>query len=528
MKRYTIIYFLLATIVFSNCTKNFSEINTDPTKIGQGDFDPNNLFTYGELGYGNMTEYQLYEFSCMTQQMASTFNFYGGGDKYDQYLTGYNDRFFTDGMNYAGQLLSAQTLAQQKDPVKYNNLIQMSRILWVMQMERISSIYGDIPYSQAGMAAQGISYPVYDQQSAIYPDMLSRLSDAISKLDASKPLPTGDMIYSGNIDKWKKLGYAIMIRIAMRLTKVDPATAQKYVEMAAGNTFSDVTDNAILKLDGTLNTLTTNNTANAIYLNDFQQIRWGKTFIDYLKANNDPRLYALSEKADTGLAYNNNIGHAGITYTSTMPKPVGMPNGYDLSGTYGISTEPNYPGATGTGTNASPLGNYARPVMAVFSRRNLPVFLITYAQTELLLAEASVRGWNVGSTALQHYQNGVQAALQSLPQWDASVMISADTITKFVSNLALSTNSDSAMNAINSQYWAASIFDFPESWSNWRRSGYPLLTPINYSLNITNGTIPRRLPYPTSENQNNPENYQVALKRMGGTDIPTTRVWWDK
>ncbi len=528
MNRYLLYATIFGIFILASCTKNFNEINTNPTLIGTKDYDPNNLFATGELGYANISEYQLLEFACMTQTMASTMVQYGGGDKYNNQLLGYNGQFFLDGQNYASQLVAAQNLAEQKDATKYSNLIQMSRIMWVLSMQRITDIYGDIPYSESGKVSQGILKPKYDEQSSIYPDMLEQLNDAIGKLDASKPLATGDMIYKGDIAQWKKLGYSIMLRVAMRLVKVDPATAKKYAEMASGKTFASSSDNAIMKMSGGSDALTVNKTMNDLLTtSDFQELRWSNTFINYLLKNNDPRLYVLAEKADTGLTYNNDIAHAGILYTPKGAAPVGMPNGYDLSGTTGIQSAPNYPGATGTNSNASPLGNYARPRFGVFAKRNFPICLISYAQTELLLAEASARGWSISGSALQHYQNGVQSAVQTLAQLDESLAIPADSTTKFVNNLKLGSTLDSSLNAINSQYWVASLFDFAESWSNWRRTGFPVLTPVNYVNNITNGTIPRRLPYPGTENQANALNYQAALQRMGGADLPTNRVWWD-
>src|ERR1700744_5647178 len=190
MKKSILYIVFAASLIFTGCTKNFDQINTDPTKVGPANFDPNYLFTYAELDYSNMTETQLYEFSCMTQLFACTTDYYGGGDKYDLFLTSYNNTFFTDGMTDAGQLIAAQKLAQFKEPKQQSNLIQMSRIMWVLIMERMTDIYGDIPYPQAGLGAYGIPSPVYDTQATIYPAMLSQLDDAIGKLDASKPLAT--------------------------------------------------------------------------------------------------------------------------------------------------------------------------------------------------------------------------------------------------------------------------------------------------------------------------------------------------
>jgi hypothetical protein len=80
---------------------------------------------------------------------------------------------------------------------------------------------------------------------------------------------------------------------------------------------------------------------------------------------------------------------------------------------------------------------------------------------------------------------------------------------------------------INTQYWAASFLDWYEAWANWRRSGFPVLTPVNYPGNATNGQIPRRMLYPASESSANGGNYQQAISRQGANAF-TTKVWWDK
>lgn len=528
--------FLLIIVSGTGCIKD--SLNIDPTRSNEENFDPNYLLTTAQMDYGNATEFQLYEMGGMVQIIASTLDYYSGGDKYSISLTSYNDRFFTNGLQGAARLLEAQKLAEKKDAAGNVNLIQIARIMWVMSMQRVTDIYGDIPYSEAGMAKYGIQYPKYDRQEDIYKDMLTRLEDAINKLDDTKPGPTGDIIYNGNIAQWKRLGYSLMLRIAMRVVKVDAALAKTYAEKAAGKTFTDINDNAILPLDGGSHEATQNRISNAL-LNDLPQVRWGATFINYLKNNNDPRLYTLTEKPDTGLAFNNQIGRGGLQYTKQANPPtgwvnevpVGMPNGYTIGGVRDIATAPGYPGVTGTGPNVSPLGNYARPRLAVFvTKRSLSKYLITYAQTELLIAEAKLRGWDMGATtAEQHYKNGLTASLQSMQQLDGMLAISIPDITAFVDTrpLDISTN-EKALEMINTEYWASTLFDLPEVWANYRRSGYPNLVAVNFPGNITNATIPRRLTYPLGENANNRDNYQSALQRMGGTDVNTTRTWWDK
>ncbi|RQO65817.1 SusD/RagB family nutrient-binding outer membrane lipoprotein [Pedobacter sp. KBW06] len=530
-------YLCLMAILTIGCTKGFEELNRDPTKANEGNMDPNYLLTSGQLNYGNITEFQLYELAPMMQVLASTATqtSYSAGDKYSSQLFSYNDRFFADGQIAAGLFAEAQELAEKKDPVKYANLIQVSRIMRVMAMQRITDTYGDIPYAQKN----GTLYPKYDLQADIYKDMLATLEDAAGKLDKTKTKMTGDLFYDGDIDKWTRFTYSLMLRVAMRLTKADPDMARAYAEKTKDKTFKDFTDNAILKFNGTAEERK-NKSANSWFGDavTFGQVRWSKTFIDFLKNNNDPRLYVITEKSDTGMVFNNDLTRPAFGYTQTKPAPagkinevpVGMPNGYDINGVRSIETAPGYPGATGKGNNASPLGNYARPLTKVFAQPTFSTFLITYAETELLLAEAKARGWDVGAvSAKDHYRNGLVAAMRSLEQLNGMLTMGTEVETFAAAHPLDESSLEKSLEMINTQYWVATLFNFPETWANYRRSGYPVLTPVNYPGNRTNGVIPRRLNYPNREASYNAANYNEAVSRLGGNDLDLTkRVWWDK
>lgn len=86
---------------------------------------------------------------------------------------------------------------------------------------------------------------------------------------------------------------------------------------------------------------------------------------------------------------------------------------------------------------------------------------------------------------------------------------------------------DEKMNQIHTQLWIGLFVDEQEIYANWRRTGYPQLTPVNFPGNVTNATIPRRIKYPTSEYSVNSANLAKALERQG-RDVFTTRTWWDK
>ncbi len=141
-----------------------------------------------------------------------------------------------------------------------------------------------------------------------------------------------------------------------------------------------------------------------------------------------------------------------------------------------------------------------------------PTFFLTYGETELLLAEAAERGWVTGTSAASYYANGVTAAMEQLGA-QAGAGPSDAQITAYLTNNPY--NSVDALNQINSQYWVASFMDENESFANWRRSGYPVLTPVVYAGNVTNGTIPRRVTYPQGEASTNSTNFPRSGNRPG-------------
>ncbi len=531
----TFIYITFASLILvAGCTKKFDSINTDPTQASASTFDPNLLLPTAELGY--MSAIQGYSGPILFQSMwVQTFAnaeypaYYTNGDKYvasGNILT-YDASTWNNAYTAAGRAHEIQDLT--KDNPDMVNLRGVALIVQLINLELVTDVYGDCPYFQALQAKSGVSLPVYDKQQDIYPSMLNTLDSVITTLDPSKALPTNDIIYKGDISKWKKFGYSLMLRMAMRLTKVDPATAQKYAEMAySGGTFTSNDDNAYIKFDN--NNGYQNGNSGALQVpEDYTQVRWGKKLIDMLKATNDPRLGVIAEVPMPGKA---NAANESLAGDPTPANQQGMPNGYDQNGgATDISNAPDFPGATGTGNDANPIGGYSRPTSAMYLSLNTPGFILTYAETELLLAEAAADGWNVGASASDHYANGLSAALQTYGTLNGTTPISAATADAYATANPLDISSTAnSLQQINTQIWitTGTLFNFEEAWINWRRSGYPDLTPVNYTGNFTNATIPRRQIYPSSEATNNGANYKAAVSALTGGDQWTSRVWWDK
>jgi len=154
-----------------------------------------------------------------------------------------------------------------------------------------------------------------------------------------------------------------------------------------------------------------------------------------------------------------------------------------------------------------------------------PLFLVTNAQTKLLLAEARVRGWiTTGPTAAALYADAIRANMAEMAQFSAASAIATNDIETFVTANPLSVGSE--LREINEQYWVASFLNGPETFANFRRSGFPLLTPNPYSGKDVSPFV-RKITYPDSEYAINKTNLNVAISRQGGDKLDT-RVWWDK
>ncbi|MBO9200696.1 MULTISPECIES: SusD/RagB family nutrient-binding outer membrane lipoprotein [Niastella] len=547
MKR-TLLYISLGVAVLvTGCDKDFEDINTDPNKTIPPNFNSDyflsgSQYNYinGITGYNGAILFQSGWVQIFSSTSSGAATYYSNMDKYvaSGNTNDYAGRGFD--LGYKGARL-AQEIIKNYGPVPATppktdktNVVSAAKVMKVLCMQYVTDLYGDVPYSQAFLAPEpdNVTTPAYDKQQDIYNSMLSELDTALLNFDTTKPKPVSDLFpYAGDVAKWKKFGYSLMLRVAMRLTKADPATAQKYAEKAAaGGTLSSVSEDAWIKGDNPDGYRSENSRA-LITPADFYSVRWSKTFMDYLKANNDPRVTIIAEVPDTGLANNSDILR--LTGNNSYAIQLGQPNGWDLNGgPTDIKNSTSYPGGTGSGDNFTPIGKYSRPRAAIYTNLNSPQFVLTYAESELLLAEAKARGWNVGATtAAAHYAKGLSAALQALTPFGGSAALTPTFADAYAAAHPLDVSSlNASLKMINEQYWATTgiLLNFVEAWNNWKRSGYPVLTPIVYVGNFSKGQIPRRQLYPTTESTTNPANYKNGVGNLTGGDDWLSRTWWDK
>ncbi|RYZ47792.1 MAG: SusD/RagB family nutrient-binding outer membrane lipoprotein [Sphingobacteriales bacterium] len=535
MKKYLIYAGVSALLLATSCTKNFEKINTDPLQYSPANFDANFFLsssqrTYADAisGYSGPILFQS-GWAQIFAMATTTGDYYTNADKYveSSNTNSYIQSSWNNG--YRAAALANEIVVNRSADPNAANLVSIATIMKVLSIQYVTDVYGDVPYSEALKAKENNTLPVYDAQQAVYTAALTDLENAVKALDPAKPKPTADITsLAGDVAKWKRFGYSLMLRMAMRLVKKDAAAAKTWAEKAyAGGTLAAGED-VYIRPDNA------NGFANAnvnawLVATDFYQVRWSKTLIDYLKGATDPRLTVIAEVPEPGLTANNNQMLAG---DKSFAAQIGQPNGYDQNtgSPANIANAPGYPGTSaGAGGNAA-VGKYSRPSIDVYANRNNPVFVMTYAESELLLAEAAVRGWSVGASAAVHYRNGVSGGLQSINA-NKPGAISAGAADAYAATHPLDISStENSLKAINTQYWATTgiLWNFGEAWINWKRSGYPVLTPVNSPGNFSNGTIPRRQPYPLGESTANRANYTTAVSGLTNGDTFQSRVWWDQ
>lgn len=500
--------FLLGTSLLTGCDEGFTELNTNkvnPTSlasplvlnraiIGTTYFD--GFATLGMLTYN----------FGIVQQIITPYGSSLSGGNYDQVNNANTPLVWVNFYRNVLKQLVAVLEQSKGDPLQVNTY-NAARIWKAYIFMILTDTYGDIPYFEAGQGyTTEIISPKYDSQQAIYKDILKELEEATAALTTTQAAITTDILYAGDVAKWKKLGYTFMLRAAMRHSKVDPATAQAYVAKAVtGGLFQSNADNSIIRHNGTWN----NYIANHLAAREKTNFYLAAPFVDYLKANNDPRLpiFAVRYVGAKG-------GQEQVTArASSDPKvQIGMPMGYNDV------------------TITSVLGQYNVASLWDFTQVNLntvlkldsPEFHVTYAQTQLLLAEAAVRGWVTGSAA-EYYQKGIRANLEQMASY--GVTLSETTIKAYLDSQPF--DPGKALDQINTQYWVASFLDGNEAWANFRRSGFPALKKNPYPGSEVRGDFIRRLIYPDSEIVVNSANLNEAIKRQGPNTLDT-RVWWDK
>lgn len=463
---------MLAFVAFAHTScEDVTELNIDPNNptlvpasnlITQAQFSLYNLLH----GRGLNAEWGM----LMTQQWAQTE--YASDSRYEADANSFNGTWGTFYTGVLAELKSARSLIVANEnipgPIKANQLAIVDIII-ADAFQQMTDMWGDIPYSEA--ISTDFPNPKYDSQEEIYDGLLSSVDGALASMDVSSAsFTSGDIIFNGNVSSWKKAGASILMRMAMRISNVDEAKARQYITKAASyGVITSNTENAIFNFDSSDPTLS-NPLWNDNVIGNRDDFAVSELLVNALQG--DPRLAVFARPNAEGAIR-------------------GMPYGLTDAASFALSAITSRPGTRVRSANA-------------------PHVIIDAAEVAFMTAEAVQRGFLQGDAAAA-YANGVTA---SMNYWGISTGIDG-----YLE--ANPYNAASWKESVGRQKWIAFFMNGVQGWAEHRRLDYPVLT-VPAAAVIQ--TIPKRLPYPISEDTNNGS----ALRAIT-TDINdmTTKVWWD-
>lgn len=502
-------YLLLSVSILlaSACDNGFDELNT--SKTGAISLDPAFILNNAIIN-SSPTPSLTYEIAIVQQMFSSNTGVLLGGN-FNQTNIGNTPlnwtNYFQNVINYTSDVLS-----RTKSDATRGNLYQMARIVKANAFMVLTQTYGNIPYTEAGAGYTANNFfPKYDNQASIYADIIKELTEATGALDPSGKIETSDVLYAGDVAKWKKFGYSLLLRAGMRLSKADPTKAQATVAAAfAGGVILSNADNAIIKHDANFS----NGIGTTLTGTEAANFHLGQPFVDFLKNSSDPRLAAIAVRyvgATSGSAQTEGVADR------TAANQYGLPVG---------STDATANTAGGSLPGGGNQFAFSQADRTRVVKKTSPMFLVTAGQTNLLLAEAAMVGWIPGgfSTASTYYVAGVTAHMNQMASYDPGSAIAASDITNYFAIVANQLTTGKELQQIGEQYWVASFLHGPEAWANFRRTGFPALTPNPYSGSEVQGGFINRIAYPPSEILVNNKNVQAAINDQGA-DVLGTKMW---
>ena len=551
--KYITIITMACALFFASCSDEYMEnMNTDPSKAAT--IDPNAQLTTAQLQtYGDLSMMEIYRnyHYAFTQQLMGCWNTtnYGGRHTLDNNeMSRIWTSFYTQSLK---NIIDAQyRTAEDAEKVNINSVLRIYR---VYLMSIITDTYGDAPFSEAGLGfLEGKFNPKYDKQEDIYNAFFLELEDAVNKIDPTKDKVTGDLIYAGDVTKWQQLANSLRLRFAMRISNVNPTKAQTEFENALaanGGVITDASSDALIKYMTIA--FSFGQEAYSDYRgNSLSQLLFGNdpannpsylcsTFFNQLYNSGDPRTFKISRcyydglmsatSPDNRVDITQEMIEKGIAFSPRDPGAYSWepwPTGYDSDICAELAV--NNPSVTAT------MAREVEPKLANnFLKSDNPGVVMTSAEVKFLMAEATVKKWNVGSALAEDlYKQGVRAAMDFLTDNYGCTATTDAEFDAFIQDKGAFGHTDNQkLEAINTQAWILHFTNPAECWANVRRSGYPKLkSPAEYGFgqSLTGGTeIPVRLCYPVLESSYNKKSYNEAIERMGGTDNWHSLLWWD-
>lgn len=480
MKRIILAIFLLGAIAFS-CDDRLEDLNTPrtaPTIVPGETLFTNGLremFDQMQTINVNVGVFKLYSqyWAQTTYPDESQYNMVTRSIPASIYSNMYRDAL--QDLSQGRALIEALDEAAISPETKANQLATID-IVSVYIWSVLVDTFGHIPYSEA-LDPDNLN-PKYDDMTAIYDDILTKLDAAIAALDESQAgiSATQDLVYSGDVSKWKMAANSLKVRLAMRLADVNTSKSQSMVtEALASGIITENADNFSIKyLSGSPNT---NPQYDDLVLSGRSDFVAANTIVDVMNNLNDPR---------RPIYFRENLGEGVFT-----------------GGIYGTAN--SYKEFTQVGD--------------IFHTPDLPGAIICASEMHFLLAEAAERGYP-GVTGAEAYYN--DAIMLSMEEWGIATADYDAYIAQ--PEVAYATADGDWKQKIGSQLWMSLFNNGFEGWTTWRRldiDGFNVPDGLEFS------DIPVRMIYPINEGQRNKASKDEAASRLSAGDTPQSKIFWD-
>jgi hypothetical protein len=565
MKTIKLILSIIFIVGLSSCTKDFVDINKNPNAITPDEASARYFITNPEYILYAPDRYPYWRAHLIhTDRYAGYFTFGFSGCWWSdelgyKYNSGYTDAAWDWLEGYFNQIDNFMRLTGPGGDFENDRMYAVGQIIKSLYYQMFTDVFGEIPFTEAG--DPDITTPKFDMQNTIYQGLIDMLDAAMGTIgdetttgDGVNDLGDNDVIFNGDLQKWKKLANSLKLRLAMRARGADGADwVQGVVTSAMDGPFIETGEDAILPKDDEISQWTSSCYGDVWY-NFGLGSNWtvGKFLIDYMRNNDDPRLPMYAQPAPGGTfrlyrpdAENNTEGYenfpARIDYLHTvLNEATGGDMTYtDWTDSVEISIPENkyYIGQPPRlNAQIQPFTKYeffSIPAEYIIQQKNKgqsikPDLIMGAAEVYFLRAEAVVRGLATGD-ASGLFQDGIRASMQYWGVDDAS-------IEEYIANAPLAQltgSTDQQLEKIGVQRWIAHYTDGFEGWADIRKLGYPVemaqgvSNTVIFGLGDDNGVLPERMRYGNSAYNNNLDMLNAAISRQG-PDVQGTKLWWAK
>jgi hypothetical protein len=499
-----------AVIILTGCGKNSEEINTDPTRLTTlTTEDIKGLFTnslyMGTYSGDGSAEYQYAQgfFADLYAQYSAITATFDPTDRYNIAQEWVQEQWIGTYIKAMPPLVNI--LKETKDQDK-KALNAIARIWKVFVLHRATDYYGPIPYSKIGYDSTVINY---DNQKDIYYDLFKELTEATADLEQNIiqiSYGEGDLIFHGDNAKWLKFGNTLRLRLALRISNIEPEKAKTEAEAAyAGGPMTELSDDAYLEVSGV-------NYNGYNRQSGWNEFRMSQTMESLLVGYDDPRLSKFWQPAVNTGQYK------------------GVRNGMNVGEIVDAENEPD--NTSGPSLPLLPDNMSVTPSTVMYT-----------AEAYFLRAEGALNGWSMGGTPEELYKKGIEMSLRTWGITDATVInnyINSNNVpmapggmfhTPALTDIPVkfATDPEKQREQILTQKWLALFPEGHEAWAEVRRSGYPKLYPLIHSDNsdLPVGQLIRRIPFLNYDRDRNGAAVEAAVSLLNGPDNVATKLWWD-